>query len=60
MAVELGCYYRDFGFNPEPKSVLVPDPSQDDRFNQEDVWYLIHTTFVLLQDVWGSRLVDQQ
>ncbi len=53
--MELVCDYAIL-FDPEPKSVLVPGPSQDDRVNQEDVWYLVHTTFVLLQDVWESLL----
>ena len=57
--MELGCDYEDLGFDTEPKSLLVPDLGQDDRFNQEDVWYLVQTTFVLLQDVWGSLLADQ-
>ena len=51
VVMELGCDYGDLAFDPEPKSVLDPDGSQDDRFNQENVWYLVHTTFVLLQDV---------
>ncbi len=59
MAWELGCDYREHGFDPELESLPVPDPSQDD-FSQEDVWYLAHTTFVFLQDVWGSHLADQQ
>ena len=31
--MELGCDYGDLGFDPEPESVLVPDPSQDDRMS---------------------------
>ena len=59
MAGEPGCGYGERGFDPEPESLPVPDPSQDD-FSQQDVRRLVHTTFVFLQDIWGSRLADQQ
>ncbi len=59
MVMVLGCDYGDHGFNPEPESVPVPDPTRDD-FGQEDVWYLVHTTVVFLRDIWGSHLADQQ
>ncbi len=58
--MELGCGYGDLGFDPEPKPVLVPDPSQDEKFSQQDVRRLINTTVVSLQDIWGSHLADQQ
>ncbi len=57
--MDLGCDYGDLGFNPERESVLVPDPSQDEKFSQQDVRRLVHRTFVLLQDIWGSHLADQ-
>ena len=60
VAMELGCDYGDLGFDPEPEPVLVPDPSQDEKFSQHDVRRLVNTTFVFLQDIWGSRLADQQ
>ena len=29
--MELGCDYGDLGFDPGPKPVLVPDPSQEEK-----------------------------
>ncbi len=58
--MELGCDYGDLRFVPEPESVPVADPSQDEKFSQQDVRRLVNTTFVLLQDIWGSHLADQQ
>ncbi len=60
VAMELDGDYVDLGFDPEPEPVLVPDPNQGEKFGQQNFPRLVNTTFIFLQDIWGSRLADQQ
>ncbi len=45
--MELVCDYEGLGVDPKRELTLVPDPSQVEEPSQQDVWHLVHTTFVL-------------